>query len=172
MTLSDEGLLVATTARNEGTRPLPYGEGHHPYLAVTGNHINASTLHVPAARALGFGERTLPTAPFDVAGTPYDFCHPRAIGSTVLAHTYFAFARDADDHARIRLNETTLWMDEHYPFALVLSGEDLANPAEHRRSLAVEPMTCPPNAFHTGQHDITLHPGESLTHRWGIHPPA
>jgi aldose 1-epimerase len=34
----------------------------------------------------------------------------------------------------------------------------------NRRSVAVEPMTCPPNAFRTS---IRLEPGESCTGAWG-----
>ena len=37
-----------------------------------------------------------------------------------------------------------------------------------RRSLAVEPMTCPPNAFRTGESVLVLEPGESTTTEWGI----
>jgi galactose mutarotase-like enzyme len=38
----------------------------------------------------------------------------------------------------------------------------------NRRSLAVEPMTCPPNAFRTGAGVLVLEPGESTTAVWGI----
>jgi aldose 1-epimerase len=34
--------------------------------------------------------------------------------------------------------------------------------------VAVEPMTCPPNAFVTGTDLIILDPGSSVTHVWGI----
>jgi aldose 1-epimerase len=37
-----------------------------------------------------------------------------------------------------------------------------------RVGLAVEPMTCPPNAFVTGENLITLKPGESHTTRYTI----
>jgi hypothetical protein len=37
-----------------------------------------------------------------------------------------------------------------------------------RRSLAVEPMTCPPNAFRTGDHLVRLEPGAAVTTAWGI----
>ena len=43
-------------------------------------------------------------------------------------------------------------------------------PDVNRRSLAVEPMTCPPNAFRTGDSLIRLEPGESTTSAWGITP--
>ena len=41
-------------------------------------------------------------------------------------------------------------------------------PAVQRRGLAVEPMTCPPNAFRTGEALVTLEPGESHTATWGL----
>jgi aldose 1-epimerase len=39
-----------------------------------------------------------------------------------------------------------------------------------RHSIAVEPMTCPPNAFRTGESLIRLGPGESTASSWGIEP--
>jgi len=38
----------------------------------------------------------------------------------------------------------------------------------NRRALAVEPMTCPPDAFRTGDSVIRLAPGETATGAWGI----
>jgi aldose 1-epimerase len=49
---------------------------------------------------------------------------------------------------------------------MVFTGDTLAD--VKRRSIAVEPMTCPPNAFRTGEGVIVLEPGESTTGRWGI----
>ena len=43
-------------------------------------------------------------------------------------------------------------------------------PAVQRRGLAVEPMTCPPNAFRSGEALLTLEPGESHTATWGLSP--
>jgi len=51
---------------------------------------------------------------------------------------------------------------------MVFSGDPLPDVA--RRSLAVEPMTCPPNAFQTGVDLIRLEPGRSFTSTWGIRP--
>ena len=61
---------------------------------------------------------------------------------------------------------TTLWMDEAYPYVMVFSGDPLPDVA--RRALAVEPMSCPPNAFRSGESVVRLAPGESHTATWGI----
>ena len=55
----------------------------------------------------------------------------------------------------------TLWVDESYRYLMLFTGDTL--PDVNRRSLAVEPMTCPPNAFRTGESVIRLEPGESIT---------
>jgi aldose 1-epimerase len=62
----------------------------------------------------------------------------------------------------------SLWVDERYPYLMLFSGDPL--PDVHRRSLAVEPMTCPPNAFRTGDALIRPEPGSSFTSTWGIAP--
>jgi hypothetical protein len=49
---------------------------------------------------------------------------------------------------------------------MVFTGEPL--PDVNRRRLGVEPMTCPPNAFRTGDSLIRLEPGASVTTTWGI----
>jgi aldose 1-epimerase len=36
--------------------------------------------------------------------------------------------------------------------------------------VAVEPMTCPPDALNSGTDLITLAPGESWTGSWGLRP--
>ncbi len=58
-------------------------------------------------------------------------------------------------------------MDERFPYLQLYTGDTL-KAAERRRGLAVEPMTCPPNAFRTGRDLVRLEPGASWTGRWGI----
>jgi aldose 1-epimerase len=60
-------------------------------------------------------------------------------------------------------------MDEHFTHVMVFTGDTL--PADRkRRSVAIEPMTCPPNAFQTGEGVIRLEPGDTVTAQWGITP--
>jgi aldose 1-epimerase len=51
---------------------------------------------------------------------------------------------------------------------MLFTGDPLPDIGLGRRSLAVEPMTCPPNAFRTGEALIRLKPGSSFTGTWGI----
>ncbi len=55
---------------------------------------------------------------------------------------------------------------------MVFSGDTL-EPAQRRTALAVEPMSCPPDAFRSGTDLVALHPGGRWTGSWGItHRPA
>jgi aldose 1-epimerase len=173
--LSDRGLRVRTTATNVGTDPCPYGSGAHPYLTVGTATVDRLMLRVPARSVLRSNERGLPVGREAVQDTEYDFRQPRQIGSTTLDHAFTDLVRDADGLARVELRDpdhgtsVSLWVDESYPYLMLFTGDTLPE-ARRRRSLAVEPMTCPPNAFRTGDALAKLDPGGSLTSTWGIAP--
>jgi aldose 1-epimerase len=172
--LSDEGLRVLTTATNCGARPLPYGSGNHPYLAAGTPSVDSLTLRVPGGSVLRSDERGIPVDSVPVEGTDCDFRRPRKIGPTVLDHAFTDLERGEDGRALVELRHPdhnegiALWVDETHPYVMVFSGDPL--PDVNRRSLAVEPMTCPPNAFRTGEDLIQLQPGESFSSGWGIDP--
>jgi aldose 1-epimerase len=172
--LSDQGLQVRTTATNLGAEPCPYGGGAHPYLRLGTPVIDRLMLRVPARTMLRSDARGLPTGTMAVAGTVYDFQQPRQIGSTQLDTAFTDLERDRDGFARVELRDpdrgaqVSLWVDRSYPYLMLFTGDALAN--VNRRSLAVEPMTCPPNAFRTGDALIRLEPGASFTGTWGITP--
>jgi aldose 1-epimerase len=172
--LSAAGLAVTTTARNLGVEPCPYGCGQHPYLTLGTPTVDPLLLRIPA-RVVGLSdERGLPAGSESVDGTEYDFRSGRPIGGTVLDNAYTDLERDGDGRARVRLDDPdgdagiTLWVDESYPYVMVFTGDPLPDVARH--GIAVEPMTCPPNAFRTHDSLIILEPGESTASTWGIEP--
>jgi aldose 1-epimerase len=63
-----------------------------------------------------------------------------------------------------------LWVDESYRYLMVYTADEVHSPERRRRAIAVEPMTCPPQAFRTGTDVIELEPGESWSGRWGLAP--
>jgi aldose 1-epimerase len=172
--LSEDGLRVQTTATNRGPAACPFGSGAHPYLTVGTETVDAVTLRVPGRTVLSSDERGIPVGAESVDGTACDFRRPRAIGDVKLDTAFTNLERDEDGLARVELRNPrdgrglTLWVDESYPYLMVFSGDPLPDVA--RRSLAVEPMTCPPNAFQTGVDLIRLEPGRSFTSTWGIRP--
>jgi aldose 1-epimerase len=170
--LSDEGLVVTTTATNIGTRACPYGSGQHPYLAAGDGLIDGCTLSFEAkTRIETDAGRQLPTGRVAVAGTRYDFSDPRTVGNFEMDNAFTDLGRDRDGRAWARLRgadraTAELWLDESYEFLEIFTGDTLA-PDRRRRGLACEPMTCAPNAFNSGEGLIRLEPGERHTARWG-----
>ncbi len=154
------GLSVRTTATNTGREACPYGAGQHPYVTVGAPTVDSAILLAPGRTVLHVDERGLPVGTGPVDGTEYDFRRPRPIGATKLDHAFTDLERGADGCARVELRDPTsragltLWVDESYRYVQLFTGDPLPDVA--RRSLAVEPMTCPPNAFRTGEDLIRL----------------
>jgi aldose 1-epimerase len=170
--LDAQGLSVTTTATNDGDAPLPYGMGQHPYLLPpSGVSIDDCELTIAAATYLEVDDRGLPVGEHSVAGSPVDFTTGRPIGTLALDTAFGGLQRDPDGVARMRFatpsRTVVVWMDDAHPYVQVFTADTLSGP-ERRRSVAIEPMTCPPNALATGTDVIRLEPGGSVTTRWGI----
>ena len=168
----ETGLQVTIVARNAGSRPAPYGTGCHPYLTTGTPLVDECVLTLPASHWLAADDRGIPRGqPADVRGTPYDFRTPRPIGGTQLDHALTGLARDSGGRAWARLSsdraQIAFWADEGYQWLQVFTGDAL-EPGRRRRALAIEPMTCPPNAFASGTDLLTLEPGEAVMHSWGL----
>jgi aldose 1-epimerase len=176
---ADSGLQLTVTARNAGGRAAPYGIGSHPYLTLGTASVDGCELALPARSWLPMDERGIPSGPAEgVDGTPYDFRQPHAIGATRLDDALTGLERDGGGRAWVHLTagpgegagpaaRVSLWAGEGYRWLQVFTGDPLG-PERRRKALAVEPMTCPPNAFVTGQDLLVLAPGEAVTHAWGI----
>jgi aldose 1-epimerase len=162
------GLSVETTATNLGARPCPYGAGAHPYLTVGTDLVDDAVLLVPADTYLEVDDRGLPTGSSPVGGGRLDFRVAGPVGDVVIDTAY----TDLTDNEAVvaspdGLRRARLWWDESYRWLMVFTGDTL-DPARRRRGLAVEPMTCAPNAFVSGDGLRVLEPEETWTTMWGI----
>ncbi len=170
--LTAGGLAVTTTATNLGDTSCPYGCGQHPYLSPGPAAVDDCVLQLAAGtRIVTDSERQLPIGREPVDGTPYDFRSPRRIGELHIDHAFTDLARDGDGLAWVRLQRpdgatAQLWVDRSYPLIELYTADELT-PERRRRGLGTEPMSCPPNAFRTGQQVHRLEPGRSHTARWG-----
>jgi galactose mutarotase-like enzyme len=172
--LSERGMQVQTSATNAGADAAPYGSGAHPYLSLGTEAVDSLLLRLPAQTVLHSDERGIPVDSSPVDGIECDFRSARPIGASRLDHAFTDLLRDTDGRARVTMHdpgsgsELGLWMDESHSHLMVFTGDAL--PSVNRRSIAIEPMTCPPNAFRSGAHLAVLEPGETFTSRWGIEP--
>jgi len=165
--LTEQGLCAQMVVTSQAPQPVPLGYGAHPYLAPRSGLVDEQELHVPARVRLLTDDRGLPTGEQEVAGTAYDFRTPHMIGDTALDTCYGRLQRGADGRAAVRFGGTEVWGDGAFTWFQVYSGDTLPE-AERRRSLAVEPMTCPPDALRSGTDLVVLEPGATWSGSWRI----
>jgi aldose 1-epimerase len=119
-------------------------------------------------------DRLLPTGPPRPVEGAYDFRRLRPVGATGLDTCFADLARGADGLARTRLlagdggRAVMLWMDAGFDYLQVYTGDDEPDPARRRRGITLEPMTCAPDAFNTGEGLRVLEPGAEFAGRWGL----
>lgn len=176
--ISASGLEQVVRATNLSADPAPFGVGGHPYLLAGPQRrsaVDGWRLEVPADEVLLVSaDRLLPTARIAVDGGErerFDFRAPRPIGDAVLNHAYTALHADADGRVRVRLTGddggTEIDWDAGMPWVQLYTADGLPGD-DFRHALAVEPMTCPPDAFTSGDDLRTILPGESTTAAWTI----
>ncbi|NDK31616.1 aldose epimerase family protein [Nesterenkonia haasae] len=156
--------IPETTAGDDADAALrataPYGAGFHPYLTAADAPLKSCRLRLPAStvaktKASGkvvgskqvSGDLDLTSGPL-LAGLTIDHAYtnlPEQGWSAELTHGPSGFV--------VRMIADTPW-------AQVYTGESI-----NRAGVAVEPMTCPPNAFNSGKDLVELEPG--VWHRVG-----
>lgn len=174
--LDEGGLHTTVTATNTGHDDAPWGTGPHPYLVAGDGKVDDWTLTLPAATVLTVTEdRLIPVALADVATEAdgvFDFREPRAIADTFIDHAFTGLERDETDTATVWVHAADgsgVAMSWHDACAWVqVHTADTDDRETNRVGLAVEPMTCPPDAFNSGTDLIVLAPGASSSARWTI----
>ena len=167
---AERGLTVQARAVNIGSARAPFGAGFHPYLSTGGTPLAATTVRLPAATKLVVDERQIPVGREPVKGTPADLRRGRRLGA-VRFDDGFADVTFNDGRAvaevRTRAGGVQLWWDEAFGYVQLFTLDDLAGGGP---AVAVEPMTCPADAFNSGEGLIVLEPGDVWTGTWGITP--
>lgn len=174
--LDADGLHTTVTGSNSGPSPAPWGTGPHPYLVAGDGRVDDWTLTLPADAVLTVTEdRLIPTGLADVtaeADGTFDFRSGRRIDDTFIDHAFTGMSRDSAGTASVTLTcadgtGVAMTWGTDCPWVQVHTA-DQPDPALDRLGLAVEPMTCPPDAFNSGTDLIVLEPGTSASAAWTI----
>lgn len=168
--LTTEGLDVTLRATNSGERDAPYGAGFHPWLAAGPGGLDVARLRADATTWYPTDERLLPTG-VEPLPEHFDFRTSRTIGATTFDDAFGSPVFDDDGRSWVVLRgddglSAAAWMREPLAVWQLCSSGPAADGLRH--GLAAEPMTCPANAFRSGDHLITLPAGGSHTVRWGL----
>jgi aldose 1-epimerase len=173
-TLDSAGLTVTFIAVNTDSEPAPFGVGFHPYLTLGTATVDNLELALPANAFLDPGgpgdEPTMTPA----RSTPRDFILPRKIGSLNLDTAFGDLVYGSDGRAVSRLDDSDsgrwveLWVDDGYRYLMVYTADEVTRPERRRAAVAIEPMTCPPDALRSGVDLVELRPGASWRGTWGL----
>lgn len=168
--VSAAGLEVELRATNLGDTDLPFGYAAHPYLTVGEGLVDEVTLTVPAESYLQVDDRLLPAAVVPVADTSLDWRAGAVLGETNLDTAYTGLVRETDGRWRVRLalgeRYAELWAGQSLGWAQVFTGGPYRD-----WSIAVEPMSCGPNAFNPGPTHadlVRLAPATDFVAQWGV----
>ncbi|MBW8762870.1 MAG: aldose 1-epimerase family protein [Microbacterium sp.] len=171
--LDEDGLQQTVTARNLGTDAAPWGTGPHPYLVAGAGRVDDWTLALSASEVLTVtDDRLSPVAVKPVDSHPqWDFRAQRLIGDVFIDHAFTGLSR-TDGIAEVRLTSgdrgVALSWDERCPWVQIHTADNPGQDGIHRIGLAVEPMTCPPDAFNSAVDLVVLEPGDEHSAAWRI----
>ena len=143
--------------------PAPYGVSFHPYLTRS-VPLDECILQVPAARVLDVDERMAPAAERDVTGTDWDWRAGRLVRRIATDNAYTGLPQGPWE-IRLTGGEAgrTVVMSAEAPWVQIYTAEHLG-----RRGVAVEPMTCPPDAFNSGRDLVELQAGQSHSFAYSL----
>ena len=150
--LSDTGVAVTYFAKNLGEGNAPYGVAAHPYFKMSPDSkfsILANQQSINNAKQIPIGAESATKAGTALvfSETTLDDCFSDLTGDVVISHS---------DGSSV-----TIWQDAAFKYLMIYTGH-------HLGGLAVEPQTCPANAFNTGEDLIWLAPGQSWQANWGV----
>ncbi|WP_281690268.1 aldose 1-epimerase family protein [Pseudonocardia thermophila] len=168
--VDERGLTVTHTVTNAGTAEVPFGVGAHPYVRAGDSATDDCTITIAATTVLPL-EGGIPTGPaLPLDEVPEVDLRGRPMAGIVVDHAFGGCApADGDDLVRHRLDgpdgSVEVWAEPVFGYVQVYTPPEYPG---RGRAVAIEPMTCPPDALNSGDGLITLEPGETWTGSWGI----
>lgn len=167
----EQGVEIKVLSENIGENPVPYGVSIHTYL-VAGALVknNELLLQLPADQFLEVdAERLLPVKLQPVVGTNFDFINSKKISDLFIDHAFkyssnysrsISLLNTEGQGAEMIFDDQSKWIQIH------TADRDLQG--DSRMAVAIEPMTCPPDAFNSGIDLIVLEPGKKHEYKLKI----
>ncbi|MGB1240873.1 MAG: aldose 1-epimerase [Chitinophagales bacterium] len=160
--LMENQLVIEVDVRNISTQKIPIGLGFHPYFQLT-SKADELELQLPKCKLIEVDNRMIPTG----EKIPYtNFEKSTKIGNTSFDNA-FKITSTTDYTHKIHLINTkkeiklTYFQDPIFPYFQIFI-------PPHRKSVAIEPMSCNIDAFNNGEGLTVLEKGESWKGSFGV----
>jgi len=151
--LESNQFTISVSGTNNGKSVLPYGVGWHPYLK-TNKKIDRCKLSISSRHMLEIGQtkKMIPTGKIKRAN---------AFNNGLMGKQRFDTCFTNLFSHKTQFENIILFQDSTMNFLQVYT-------PENRQSIAIEPMSCAPDAFNNKMGMISLVPLTSVTHSFGI----
>lgn len=172
--LDASGLTVTHTVHNLADEEMPFGVGSHPYPRPGDSDIDDCVLTLAASTMLPVDKETLVPVgkPVSVEGTDLDFRSGRPLRTAELDTAFGGCEPGADGLVHHTVTNgavgVEVWSEPVFGWVQVFTPGDF--PGKSGRAIAIEPMTCPPDALNSGTDLIVLPAGGTWAGRWGVRP--
>jgi aldose 1-epimerase len=166
--LQADSLTVSLAAENDGTLAAPFGLGMHPYFRC-GADADDTELSLPVRSQLKLDDDRVPSGVFEDFDGQVGLIEGRVLDAALLVDPVEDTDLGGAPTATVAgpAGSLQLTLGPSFRWLVVFTGDTLPEP-DRRRSVAVEPLTCPPHAFATGSDVITLQPGTPWTDQWSL----
>lgn len=158
------GLRYSLRIENVGSGTAPFGCASHPYISFDGTPVDAYEILLPARSVLEVDDKLTPLGLREVDELGVNFNQARVLGAASLDHAFTDLPEGAWE---LRITDTrsgrAVALTTESRWVQLYSGEEV-----DRTGLAVEPMTCAPNAFNNGLGLVWLAPGETHSFGYGL----
>jgi aldose 1-epimerase len=162
MRLKNKEFHVEMAFTNHHSTAIPVGLGWHPYFVMSEN-VGDTSLKMPQSELILIDNRMLPTGEKQ-AYTAFDTL--TKIGDTSLDNGFFVTetGKKAEVTLQSERGKLTYWQElgeQKWNFLQVFT-------PPHRKSIALEPMTCNIDAFNNKDGLIVLQPDTSIIGSFGV----
>ena len=164
--LEEQRLVCEAKIRNTEKGNIPIGLGFHPYFQFPTAKVDELYLQLPQCEQIEVDERMIPTgkqipfadfkSPSKIEGKTFDTCFKATASESSTSSTYEIQLKDLQNQLQL-----TYFQDAAFPYFQIFT-------PSHRKSIAIEPMTCNIDAFNNGEGLIVLKPGETWQGSFGV----
>lgn len=156
--INADGVLHSSTdIKNCGDVSFPFGDAWHPYFSLNTDRENC-TLTLPSCVEV-IHSNDLPTGDTQPC---HDFSQSKSLQGLELNHC-FQFPEGSQTEITLQRDDLIASLyyqqDENYPYVQLYT-------PDQEQSIAIEPMSCPADAFNNHMGLLTLAPNQNQTFTW------
>ncbi len=163
--LSNKGLRCTTTVSNDGEKPMPFGDGWHPYFKLNTASIDDLALMLPPVRYMQTNEKNIPTGE---TVNFLEYLNGASLRDNKLDHGFELINHGkkiqtviSDPQTGVQLAVWQNATDNQYRYLQIYTPAD-------RKTIAIEPMSCAANAFNNKMGLVVLEPKMIFKAKYGV----